>query len=404
MKYLVLIGDGMADFPIDDLGGKTPLDVANTPAMDTLSSEGQCALFCPIPQAYPAGSDIGNLSLFGYDPDKTFTGRAPLEAVNQKIKLGNDELVFRCNLTTLTDDTMQDFTAEHISNEEASTLINFLNEKMGNEALHFHCGVGYRHLVTLKTDPSHLDLLTKLTCTPPHDITGQNVAAHLPKGESNDTPIDLMKRTQDLLRDHPINLDRVERGLSPATSIWLWGQGVAPTLETFETLYNITGSVISAVDIVNGIGRSAGLEVVSVEGATGYLDTNYEGKVEASLNALATKDFAYLHIEAPDEASHEGKLDLKLKAIEDFDARVVAPCLAWAREQEACRVLVAPDHITSLKSKTHAQGPVPYALWGTGIEQDETTCYCETEAEKRGTVFEEGHRLVPTMITKKVIA
>lgn len=404
MKYLVLIGDGMADFPLESLDGKTPLDAARTPAMDELAREGQTALFSPIPDSYPAGSDIGNLSLFGYNPDETFTGRAPLEAINQGIELATDEVVFRCNLVTLDQTKMVDFTSGHIGTEEAAELIAALNTSIGNDDLRFHPGVSYRHLMTLKVESELLDDLTNLTCTPPHDIIDREYDAYLPSGRGREIPIQLMKRSQTYLTDHPINLSRKEAGLAPATSIWLWGQGIAPTLPSYLEQYGLTGAVISAVDIVNGIGRGAGLDVITVPGATGYLDTDYEGKVAAALTALDTVDFVYLHVEAPDEASHEGKTNLKIQAIEDFDSRVVAPCLRWAKKWGGSRVLVAPDHITSIESRTHAGGPVPYALWGAGVQTNNRARYCEEEAAKAGLLFPKGYQLVSSMIQTEVLA
>lgn len=403
MKSLVLLGDGMADFPREDCGGTTPLGKADTPAMDALAKEGLCGLFSPIPEGYPAGSDIGNLCVFGYDPDEAFTGRAPLEAANQGIELGPDTLAFRCNLVTLEDDTLKDFTAGHIGNEDAHALIAALNDALGDARLQFHGGVSYRHLATLSAPDEEREHLAKLRCTPPHDIIGQGYAAYLPQGEGRELVVRLMERSQKILADHPVNKARRERGELPATSIWLWGQGTAPSIATYPERFGITGAVISAVDLVNGIGRLAGLEVISVEGATGYLDTNYEGKVAAALDALERHDFVYLHIEAPDEASHEGKTELKLRAIEVFDRRVVAPCLEWARKHGECRIVVAPDHVTALETRTHAGGPVPFALWGPGVAQNGVSAYNEAAAAEAGNLFPRGHELVPAMLQSKRI-
>ena len=403
MKCLVLLGDGMADFPREDCGGTTPLGKANTPAMDALAAEGICALFSPIPEGYPAGSDVGNLSVFGYDPDEAFTGRAPLEAANQGIALGPDTLAFRCNLVTLEKERLKDFTAGHIGNDEAHTLIGALNNALGDVHLKFHGGVSYRHLATLSAGDAERRKLAALLCTPPHDIIGQEYAAHLPKGDSRDAIVHLMERSQEVLAEHPVNIARRQRGELPATSIWLWGQGAAPSIATYPEQFGISGAVISAVDLVNGIGRLAGLEVISVVGATGYLDTNYEGKVAAALDAFSRHDFVYLHIEAPDEASHEGKTALKLQAIEDFDQRVVAPCLEWARKNGDCRILVAPDHVTALETRTHAGGPVPFALWGPGVEPNAVTSYSEAAGAEAGNVFPRGHELVPAMLQSKRI-
>jgi 2,3-bisphosphoglycerate-independent phosphoglycerate mutase len=403
LKYLILIGDGMADFPMESCGGSTPLSVAKTPSLDEVARLGVCGLFCPIPDAYPAGSDIGNLSLFGYNPDESFTGRAPLEASNQGIALGPDQLAFRCNLVTLENGCMKDFTADHISTEEASELIASLGEALGGPDLEFHPGVSYRHLATVTATGDTLKNLAALACTPPHDITNQDYAPHLPQGQGNEQVLELIERSQAVLADHPINKARIKNGKLPATSIWLWGQGKAPDMQPYQPRFGITGAVVSAVDLVNGIGRNAGFEVIDVEGATGYLDTNYEGKVEATLDALDRVDLVYLHIEAPDEASHEGRTDLKIQAIEDYDSRVVAPCLARAIERGDCRVLIAPDHITSIETRTHAQGPVPFAMCGPGIEPDARTEYNEAAAAEAGVLYPDGYKLVPAIIQEATL-
>lgn len=404
MKYLVLLGDGMADFPRNDCGGTTPLAFASTPNMDAMAREGVTGLFRPIPEAFPAGSDIGNLSVFGYDPAETFTGRAPLEAANQGIDLGPNQLAFRCNLVTLEGRTMKDFTADHISTEEATELVHALNDAMGSETLRFSPGVSYRHLAIVTADADAYAPLSRLTCTPPHDIIGKEYAGHLPRGDRRETIVSLIEASQTILADHPLNRKRVEAGKLPATSIWLWGQGGAPSVQTYPDRFGITGAVISAVDLVNGIGRCAGLEVIPVEGATGYLDTNYEGKVAAALDAFDRHDFVYLHIEAPDEASHEGKTELKLQAIEDFDRRVVGPCLEHARARGDLRVVVAPDHVTALSTRTHAGGPVPFILWGHEVAGNGLACYSESEAAKAGVLFADGHALVPRMIDRRPVS
>jgi len=403
LKSLVLLGDGMADFPLAELGDKTALEAAHTPAMDAVVQQGLFGQFMPIPEGFAPGSDIGNLSVFGFDPSKSFTGRAPLEAVNQGIELGDDQLAFRCNLVTLNNLEMIDFTADHISNAEAEILIQFLNDEMSGDTLQFHPGVGYRHLMVLTVSPEEKKAFAELACTPPHDITNQEYRPHFPKGETAQTVIDLMEHSQKILSEHAVNQQRTSNGKSPATSIWLWGQGGAPQMDTYEDLYGITGGVISAVDLVNGIGRRAGLEVIPVEGATGYVDTNYEGKVDAALDALTRSDFVYLHIEAPDEAAHEGDAALKIRAIEDFDTKVVKPCYDYACEKGDVRIVIAPDHITSIASRTHAGGPVPFALYGPGVECNGMSAYDETQAARAGLLFERGHELIPTMIQQETI-
>ena len=393
----------MADFPVDELNQRTPLEAGNCSSMDQAAKEGICGLFKPIPDHLPPGSDIGNLSVFGYNPDECFTGRAPLEAVNQGIELESDQLAFRCNLVTLGEGLMQDFTAQHISSEEAAALMAFLNEEMGSEACRFVSGVGYRHLCLLTPPSSMFEALASLQCTPPHDITDKTYTPHLPQGDEADYIVKLMKRSQELLPTHPVNRLRVDEGKSPANSIWLWGQGKAPIMDTYSDRYGLTGAVISAVDLVNGIGRAAGLEVVYVPGATGYLDTDYEGKVQGALEALERLDFVYLHVEAPDETAHEGRADLKVQAIEDFDSRVVAPCMEYARKQGNIRVVIAPDHITSLASRTHARGPVPFILWGPDVVPNDVETYNETAAAQAGVLYPQGHDLVPAMFSDSPI-
>lgn len=397
MKFLCLIGDGMADFPLPERGDRTPLQLASIPAMDALAAEGLCGLYWPIPEDLPPGSDIGNLSLFGYNPHETFTGRAPLEAANQGIALGPGDVAFRCNLVTLQDGVMKSFTSDHISTEEAAELIGFLDAACPR-ACKLYPGVSYRHLAVIPDSEVKPAALERALCTPPHDITGQAFEAHLPSGPAGDYLRELMAWSRPLLADHPVNAARLAAGQLPATSIWLWGQGRPPSMETYRERFGITGAVISAVDLVKGIGVCAGLDVLQVPGATGYIDTNYEGKVEAALRALETVDFVYLHVEAPDECAHEGHIDKKIRAIEDFDKRVVAPCLAAARSRDDLRVLVAPDHVTALGTGTHAGGPVPFALWGSGVASNGVRQYDEASAAAGGLVVNPGHLLVPGLL------
>ena len=398
MKYLILLGDGMADFPLPEIEGRTPLEVAFTPSMDEVARLGVCGLFCPIPEGLPPGSDTGNLSLFGYDPRETYTGRAPLEAASQGIAIKPDQIAFRCNLVTLQDGVMKDFTAGHISTEEARLLIASLNEHLRQFPAFFSPGVSYRHLTIITAPPNDLDALAQVPCTPPHDITDKPYPEHLPSGPLSQLILDLMEASRPVLAEHPVNAARVAAGKLPATSIWLWGQGRPPHIESYRKRYGITGAVISAVDLVNGIGVAAGLQVIKVPGATGYLDTNYKGKVGAALEALKSVDFVYVHIEAPDETSHQGRIDLKIRAIEDFDAYVVAPCLEYLRHHPHCRLLVAPDHVTSIASRTHAHGPVPFALCGDGVTSNGVTAFSERTAHDTGILLTQGHTLVTHML------
>ena len=398
MKYLVLVGDGMADFPLPEHGNKTPLELASTPAMDALARQGLTGLFWPIPDGLAPGSDIGNLSLFGYDPRTMFSGRAPLEAARHRITLSDTEVAFRCNLVTLRDGIMASFTSGHISSAEAASIIETLNQELSRFPVRFHPGVSYRHLAIVQADTATVNDLATVKTTPPHDITDQAFEPHLPSGEASDLVRELMKASQPILAAHPVNEARRTNGQPPATSIWLWGQGRAPAMETYRKRFGLQGTVISAVDLVKGIGVCAGLEVLDVVGATAYLDTDYEGKVAGALDALERLDFAYVHVEAPDETSHEGKLDLKIEAIEAFDQRVVRPCSRWLEDGDDRRVLVAPDHVTALSTKTHAGGPVPFALCGAGVVPNGASGYSEAAARETGLVVEQGHELVCRML------
>lgn len=404
MKFMILLGDGMADFPLDELDGKTPLDVANTNAMDRLVREGISGQFCPIPEGYPAGSDIGNLSVFGYDPQESFTGRAPLEAANQGIIPRENQLVFRCNLVTLEDGRMRDFTADHISSEEAAELIDALNTSLGDDTLRFIPGVSYRHLCLIEREGAELKILQELRCTPPHDIIAKYYSVYIEALKAVDPVGTVFDRSHGVLSDHAVNRTRVEAGKLPANSVWLWGQGGAPKIELYQERFGITGAVVSAVDLVNGIARCAGFEVLEVPGITGYVDTNYEGKVEAALDALERHDLVYVHVEAPDEAAHEGDAPLKIRAIQDFDQRVVRPCLEAAKERGDVRLLVAPDHVTSITSRTHAGGPVPFAMWGPGIWPNGLEAFSEREAARAGLLYPAGHELIRFLIREREIS
>jgi 2,3-bisphosphoglycerate-independent phosphoglycerate mutase len=401
LKYLILLGDGMADWPLEALGGRTPLEVARTPSMDRVAALGVTGMFCPIPEGFAPGSDIGNLSLFGYDPRTCFSGRAPLEAARQGIVLGAGEVAFRCNLVTLSDGRMADFTSGHIETAEAAEIITSIGAILGEEfPATFYPGVSYRHLTVLRgTAADSAEALAAAECTPPHDISGQCWEEHLPEGTAGPTIRAMMRRSQALLAEHPVNRRRVAAGKAPATSIWLWGQGLAPSMEPYATKFGLTGAVISAVDLVKGIGVCAGLEVIDVPGATGWVDTDYEAKIAAGLDALGRHDFVYVHVEAPDEAAHQGRVDLKIQAIEDFDRRVVAPALAYLEAGHTpMRLLAAPDHVTAIPTKTHAGGPVPFALCGMGVPVGRVASYNEKAAATSGVLIEDGYRLVQRMI------
>jgi len=400
MKYIVLLGDGMSDEPLEELGGLTPLEKAHTPNMDRLAREGTMGLASTVPAGFHPGSDVANLSVFGYDPASCYSGRSPLEAASMGVELAPDDVAFRLNLVTLTPMRgalyMDDFSAGHITTEEARQLIEAIQEYYGGEEFDFHPGVSYRHLMVWHGGQD------KLKATPPHDISHQVINDYLPRGEGAEPLMKLMNDTQLLLKTHPVNVRREQEGKAPANSIWLWGQGRAPKMQTLQEMYGLSGAVISAVDLIKGIGVYAGLTPIAVDGATGYIDTNYRGKAEAALEALKTRDYVYLHVEAPDEAAHSGKLEDKLKAIEDFDAQVVGPVLEGLKTLGEHRVLVLPDHPTPVARMTHTSDPVPFVLYGSGGEFNGQggSAYSEKQAQASGVKVDPGWKLMEKLIAK----
>ncbi len=398
MKYLILLGDGMADEPIGSLGGKTPLQFAQTPNMDRLADCGTLGLAATVPDGFPPGSDVANLAVFGYDPADSYSGRAPLEAASMGVELGPDDVAFRLNLVWLEAHYgklyMGDFSAGHIGTEESARLVNALQAELGDEQFSFHPGISYRHLLVWHGGKD------TLRCTPPHDISSQSIEGHLPEGEGCAQLIDLMNSAQMILANHPVNKARTERGDAPANSIWLWGQGRRPKMATYQDLYGIRGGVISAVDLIRGLGVCAGLEVILVPGATGYIDTNYLGKGEAAIELLKHADFVYLHVEAPDEAAHGGLLDEKIKAIENFDELVVGTIVDAIEQIGDCRILVLPDHPTPVELRTHTAKPVPYILFDSrNPDERRTGGYSEETAEATGVQCA-GHHLLPQLLER----
>jgi 2,3-bisphosphoglycerate-independent phosphoglycerate mutase len=392
MKYIVLVPDGMADEPIASLGLKTPMEAAKTPNMDALASGGLSALVQTIPEGMPPGSDIGNLALMGYDPKTNFSGRAPLEAANLGIKLKEDEIAFRCNLITEEDGLMNDYSAGHISTDEAKMLIKDLERTIAWPDVRFYPGKSYRHLVVLK--PVNLNQMLKLKTVPPHDILNQPLSKYLPHGPQSDILLNLMKKSQDILSKHPINETRLDLKEKPANMIWLWGQGPRPNLPLFKNRYGLTGSVISAVDLVNGIGSLAGLDVISVPGANGYYNTNYKGKAEYALESLKKHDFVYVHVEATDEAGHNGDYQAKIECIEHFDNLVVGTIREYLKGHSDVRVLISPDHPTPVAKRTHTSSPVPFIIYGQGIQTNGVGGYSEKEASTQGIKFHSGEEMV----------
>ncbi|MBI4527189.1 MAG: cofactor-independent phosphoglycerate mutase [Deltaproteobacteria bacterium] len=397
MKYVVLQGDGMADYPLDSLNGKTPLEAAATPHMDWLASHGVFGLAHTIPDGFPPGSDVGNMSIMGYDPRLYHTGRSPLEAASMGVALGPHDIAFRCNLVTLKQTgngvIMEDFTAGHIASEEAAEIISDLNRELGGKDIEFHAGVSYRHLMVWRGGKEQMNT------TPPHDITDKPAEPHLPEGEGAELLRNLMERSQKILARHPVNRKREERGQRRATSIWLWGQGRAPRLPSLTERYGIKGGVISAVDIIHGLGVYAGLERVHVPGVTGFLDTNYKGKAEYGLRTLEEKDFIFIHVEAPDEAGHMGDLEKKIKAIEDFDEKIVGTLLNRMDRWPDWKILLIPDHPTPIALKTHTPDPVPFALCSSGApEKKGQFGFNEKDARKTGIVVFQAHTLMDALI------
>jgi 2,3-bisphosphoglycerate-independent phosphoglycerate mutase len=400
MKYIVIIGDGMADRPVRELGGKTPLQIASTPNMDRLAREGIIGKVRTIPEGLHPGSDIANLNILGYNPKEYYSGRAPLEAASIGIELKDDDVAYRCNLVTLkfnkdkTKAIMEDYSSGHISTEEARELIKAINDNLGTEDIIFYPGLSYRHIMVWSLGP------TKIECTPPHDITGKDITDYLPVGEGEDVLRNLMLRSMGILESNVINKERVRKGDKPANSIWLWGQGKKISIPTFKLKYGLEGALVSAVDLMKGIGISAGFEILNVPGITGYLDTNYVGKAEAALKALENVDISYIHVEAPDEASHSGSYTDKIKAIEDIDALVVGTVLKGIESFKDYRILLLPDHATPITVRTHTEEPVPFVIYDNHIKRkNENIAFDESITERDDIlVFEEGYRLMDYFI------
>ena len=375
MKYAICVGDGMADFPVPDLDGLTPLEYAKTPGMDSIAAMGCVGRVQTVPDGLPPGSDVANMSLMGYDAGKYYQGRAPIEAASMGVSLKVNETAFRCNFVTLQNGTMADYSAGHIETGVARKLLEQVQEKLGNKRMRFYPGVSYRHLLVIADVPEG-----KLDCTPPHDISGKHWNQHVPRGAGAEELLSIMDRARAILSEAAANKALVGKGKLPATDIWLWGQGRAMKFPSMMERYGITGSVISAVDLVQGLGVLAGLTVRKVAGATGYLGTNYAGKVEAALSALREQDFVFIHVEAPDETSHEGSLHKKIQAIEEFDGNIVVEILKMKNEFKDLRILVLPDHATPVSLKTHHAMPVPFAVCGPGVKNGDAAVYSEKTA------------------------
>ena len=364
MKYVVILGDGMADEPLEALGSRTPLEVANTPVMDALAGMGELGLAKTVPAAMKPGSDVANLSVMGYNPLDCYTGRSPLEAVSIGVDMKDTDIIFRTNLVTLSDEenyedkTMVDYSAGDISTAEAAEIIKSVQEHFGNEKFAFYSGVAYRHCLVWNNGTLDLGKMT-----PPHDISGKVIGEHLSDSENAKELIAMMKESYDFLMEHPVNKERMAKGERPANSIWLWGEGTKPALSNFKEKYGVDGSIISAVDLLKGIAKCAGMGSPDVEGATGYIDTNFEGKADCAIEELKTKDFVYIHIEAPDECGHRNEPENKVKAIEMIDEKVLARVLPELDKYEDYKVMVLPDHPTPIVTMTHAADPVPFMIY-----------------------------------------
>jgi len=391
MKCVIAIGDGMADEVREDLGNLTPIQYAKTPNIDQIATEGVCRFALTVPDSMAPGSDVANMSILGYDPLKYHTGRSPIEAASLGVEIAPDEMSFRCNLVNIKDGVMNDYSAGHIENDDAGEVIEAL-KSLNCDRFQFHTGTSYRHLLVVK-------LSTKeLACVPPHDISDQEVAEYYPKGVGEDLIREIMDKAQAVLADAEINKKRIAAGKLAVTDIWPWGEGTAPDYPTLNERYGLTGAVISAVDLVKGLGHLAEMEVIEVEGATGYLGTNYKGKVDACREALKQHDVIYLHIEAPDETSHEGDLKKKLQAIEEFDEQVVGEVIKMRDEHPGLRIIVMPDHPTYVSTKTHASGPVPFCVSGEGIATDDSQHYSEVDAAKSNAPIPDGVELFDTLV------
>lgn len=397
MKYVVVLYDGMADYPVPALGGKTPMMVAKKPNLDYLAQRAEVGLVRTVAEGLKPGSDVANMSVMGFDPMKYYTGRSPLEAASIGIDMKPTDVSLRCNLVTLSQDdkpyeekTIEDYCADDISTEEAAELIKTIEEKLGTDEFKFYSGVSYRHCLIWKNGTTELGNMT-----PPHDITGKVITDYLSTAENAKPLIEMMKKSYDILKDHSVNLARIARGKRPANSIWLWGEGTRPSISTFEEIYHIKGGVVSAVDLIKGIGRCAEMEVAEVEGATGYIDTNFEGKANAALDLLERNDLVYIHFEATDECGHRNEPENKVRAIELIDERVLPILFEGLKKYDDYKIMVLPDHPTPIVTRTHASDPVPYLIYHKNKEVDGVNTINEETAKATGNFIDFGPSIMP---------
>lgn len=394
MKYLVIVPDGLGDWAIEALGNKTPLEAADIANLHELAKKSIVGTLRTCPEGMYPGSDVCGLSLMGYDPKSCYTGRAPLEAANLGLVLAPGELAFRMNLISVEDDILKDYSADHITTEEAKILVEAIENEFGNKEISFHPGKMYRHIMIYKK-PLTLD---KVTTTPPHDIQGQPYAGFLPSGKNAEILKQLTEKSNELLENHPINIERAQNGKLKANRIWFWGGGLAPKMERFEKKFGVRGGVISAVDLLNGLGRYLGWKIISVPGATGYFDTDYKAKGEYAIKELEDLDLVFVHIEATDEAGHSGLAKEKVKAIEQIDKHIVGPLVQRIKKEKEWRLYVAPDHYTPVIKKTHIADPVPFIFAASDVNRPSGLRYTEADAKKSGIRIENGHELMSRLI------
>ncbi len=401
MKYLVLLLDGAADRPVDELGGKTPLECAYKPNIDGIASLSETGMVKTVPDGFKPGSDVANLSALGFDPRSCYTGRSPLEAASLGVDLSDSDVCLRCNLVTLSDEEnyrdkkMVDYCGGDIHTDEAEVLINYINEKLGNDKYRFYPGFSYRHCLVVKNGTTDLGGMT-----PPHDISGRTVGGYLSTSENARELIEIMKKSFDLLKDHPINIKRKEQGLRPANSVWFWGEGTKPKIENFRAKNGVSGAVVSAVDLLKGIGICAGMTVAEVPGATGYIDSNFTGKAEAAKKLFCDNDLVFLHLEAPDECGHRGETMNKVKSIEIIDKLIAGPMLEFLKPYDH-RVLVMPDHPTPLCIRTHSSDPVPFIIYDSTSKNKGPASFTEENAGRSGIYIENGFQIMSRLLNKE---
>jgi len=393
MKFCVIIPDGMADYKLEKLSGRTPLEVARTPNMDNISSNGIMGVASTVPKNFKPGSDVACLSVLGYNPAEYYTGRAPLESASLGIELGENDWAVRCNLITANEGILEDFSAGHVSDEEAKLIMSMLNDKFADKNVKFYAGKSYRNIMVYSGD-----VTLEADCTPPHDIIGKPITKNLPKGSGSEILFELMRDSFHLLENHEVNKVRLDLGENPANMIWLWGQGKRPSLTPFKELYGISGAVITGVDLLRGLATYIGWNIIEVPGATAYLDTDYDAKAKYAIEALETHDMVLVHIEAPDEAGHEGNTHEKIRAIENIDRKIVGPVLEALEKYDDFRILVLPDHYTSIIKRTHTSDPVPFAIYGTGCDNKSNLEFTESNAGETGLKVKQGYQLMSQFI------